>query len=417
MKVLWVTAQVLPLVCEELGLKKNGFGGWVMNMLQQLEKDDQMELAVAMVSAKTKDIMQIKKGKIECFVAPEKDNKNMSIEDRDSIIESFKPDIIHIEGNEFGIHNVFSLIKDIPVLVSLQGILSGYEQYQYGELPIADYMFSPSKHNVVSSWILYFRKHFLFDKRVSIETDTIKNAQYISGRTFWDRAHSYWINPNAEYFPCNRILRPVFYEKKWSYEECEPLSIFVGNGHSPLKGVHNVIDAVALLKREYPNIRLYVAGDNPICKKGFSVKRFGYSNLLRKKIKENDIEQNVIFTGLLSGEKMVERMLKCNVYVLPSLIENSPNTLGEAMIVGMPCVSAYTGGASEMAIDEKECLFYRANDPKLLAWQLKRVFSNRQFAEELGGEARKHANITHDPIHNRDALIFAYNKMLSQQEG
>ena len=70
-----------------------------------------------------------------------------------------------------------------------------------------------------------------------------------------------------------------------------------------------------------------------------------------------------------------------------------------------------------MAIDEKECLFYRANDPKLLAWQLKRVFSNRQFAEELGGEARKHANITHDPIHNRDALIFAYNKMLSQQEG
>lgn len=416
MRVLWVTAQVLPLVCEDLGLKTNGFGGWVMNMLQQLLSVDEMELGVAMVSSKTNNIMCVTKGRIKCYVAPDCGNKGISEENRNSIIEMFNPDIIHVEGNEFGIHNAFSQVKSIPVIVSLQGILSGYEQYQYGELPIADYMFSPSKHNVISSWILYFRKHFLFDKRLLVENETIKNAKYISGRTFWDRAHSYWINPDAVYFPCNRILRPVFYEKEWNYDKCEPLSIFVGNGYSPLKGIHNVIDALGLLKKEYPSIKLYVAGENPICKKGISVKRLGYSNLLRKRIREADVEDNVFFTGSLNGENMVEMMLKCNVYVLPSLIENSPNTLGEAMILGMPCVSAYTGGASEMAVDEKECLFYRANDPKLLAWQLKRVFDNRLFAEQIGINAREHAMITHDPIRNRDALIDAYNKIMASRE-
>ena len=101
------------------------------------------------------------------------------------------------------------------------------------------------------------------------------------------------------------------------------------------------------------------------------------------------------------------------MYVLTSLIENSPNTLGEAMILGMPCVSAYTGGASEMAIDEKECLFYRANDPKLLAWQVKRIFDDDGLAQKLGDSARKHALTTHDPEKNRDALLAAYEDILN----
>ena len=107
-------------------------------------------------------------------------------------------------------------------------------------------------------------------------------------------------------------------------------------------------------------------------------------------------------------------MRRCNVYVLPSLIENSPNTLGEAMMLGMPCVSAYTGGASEMAKDEEECLFYRANDPKLLAWQIRRVFRDKDKAKAMGENAHRHAMHTHDPIRNREMLIEAYKKILQK---
>ncbi len=415
MRILWVTSQVLPLLSDELGVKKSGFGGWIMNMLNQLKNVDDIELGVAMVSKNTDKIIKKDCDGIICYVAHDESQKAISKESRDYIVEDFKPDIIHIEGNEFPIHNSFSKIKMVPVLLSLQGILSGYEPYQYGQLPIADYMFSPSKHNVVSSWILYFRKHLQFDKRVSAETDTIKNVDYITGRTFWDRAHSYWINPKAEYFTCNRILRPVFYENEWNGDEVESHSIFVGNGYSPLKGLHFVLKAVAYIKNEFPDVKLYVAGNSPIVKpKRFDIKKFGYSRLIERLIKENNLEDNVVFTGSLQGEEMVERMKKSNVYVLSSLIENSPNTLGEAMMLGMPCVSAYTGGASEMAIDEKECLFYRSDDSKLLAWQLRRIFKDKDFAKQLGVSAKAHARITHDPILNRDALISIYNKILEK---
>ena len=414
MKIMWVTAQVLPLVADDLKIKKNGFGGWVMNMLNELKTVDDIELSVVMVSNKVTSVLKTTHEKIICYVAPEYLTKDISELDRDSIVKDFSPDIIHIEGNEFGIHNSFSKLKNIPVLLSLQGILSGYEQYQYGEIPIADYLFSPKSGNMISAWILYLRKHLLFNKRISVEEELIKNVKFISGRPFWDRAHSYWINPEAKYFSCNRILRPIFYKQDWNLEQSEKHTVFVGNGYSPLKGLHNVIMAATLLVREYPDLKIYVAGESPIVvKKGFSLHRLGYSNFIKKLIKKYHLENVIVFTGALLGDEMVKCMKKCHLYCLPSLIENSPNTLGEAMMIGMPCVSAYTGGASEMAIDEEECLFYRANDPKLLAWQIRRVFNDDELAKKLGEKAQIHAKKTHDPKSNRDALLQAYYSILN----
>ena len=416
MKVLWVTSQILTYVAGELGIETSGFGGWITNMIEQLRQIPNMDLGIAMVSDTI--IGEIKEYKIDskliCYIAPMLPNKSISDCDRDKIISRFVPDIIHIEGNEFGIQNRFSEVKTVPVLLSLQGILSGIEPYHYGELPIADNLFSNKNKMMISSWVLYFRKHIKFESRVAVEKRTIQNVANLMGRTYWDRAHSYWINPKAKYYSCNRILRPQFYESKWDFNNIQKHSIFVGNGYSPLKGIHFVIKALALLKTEYPDIRLYCTGLSPIEQSRKSIKYYGYSKVIVNLIKDNHLEENVIFMGPQLADKMIERMLISHIYVLPSLIENSPNTLGEAMILGMPCVSAYTGGASEMAIDEKEALFYRANDPKLLAWQIKRIFDDVDFARQLGENAREHAMKTHNPIINRDALISSYEDILNQ---
>lgn len=416
MKILWVTSQVLSYVAEDLNICTTGFGGWVTNMINELRNINDIQIGIVMVSKNIEAMKIIKKNNLICYVAKDIGAKEINEKDMKFVIDDFQPNLIHIEGNEFPIHNSFAKIRNIPVLLSLQGILSGYEPYQYGELPIADYMFEFFSYKSMVAWILFFRKHFCFDKRIKTEIDTIKNVKYIAGRTFWDRAHSFWINTNATYYSCNRILRPKFYTSKWNYNNSNKNSIFVGNGYSPLKGLHNVIEAVALLKKEFPDIKVYVAGNSPIItNKVFSIKKMGYSKYIKKLIKKYNLEKNIIFTGTLNEEQMVEKMLQCNVYVLPSLIENSPNTLGEAMIIGMPCVSAYTGGASEMAMDEKECLFYRANDYKLLAWQLRRVFIDEDLCVKLGENARNHALITHDPIRNRDTLIEIYKNILNNE--
>ena len=417
MRVLWVTAQVLPLVSDKLEIGKSGFGGWVMNMLNQLKQVPELELGVAMVSTKVGELVVYNVEGISCYVAPDKGTKEISDEDRDNIIEKFSPDIIHIEGNEFQIHCAFSRVKTVPVLLSLQGILSGYEPYQYGELPMPEYMIRPKFHNVISSWILFAKKQTLFKSRAKFENEAIANVSYISGRTFWDRARSYWLNPKAEYFVCNRILRDSFYRECWKPGEIEEHTIFVGNGYSPLKGLHFVIDALALLVKEFPDAKVYVSGDCPIIEGGKpSLRKYTYGRILKNKISDYGLQKNVVFIGSLNGDDMIARMKKSNVYALPSLIENSPNTLGEAMILGMPCVSAYTGGAPEMAKDNEECLFYRANDPYLLAWQIRKIFTDKNLAKTIGANARKHALITHNPETNRELLIGAYKTILEKNK-
>ena len=85
-------------------------------------------------------------------------------------------------------------------------------------------------------------------------------------------------------------------------------------------------------------------------------------------ITKMNLQKNVEFLGPLI-EKMVENLSHCDVYLLPSLIENSPNTLAEAMTVGSPIVAASAGGIPSMIMDEREALLYRPEDHKI--WHIK----------------------------------------------
>ena len=68
-----------------------------------------------------------------------------------------------------------------------------------------------------------------------------------------------------------------------------------------------------------------------------------------------------------------------------------------------------------MAQDGKEALFYRSNDPKLLAWNLKRVFDSDELALSLSENGKKKALFTHDPERNAQLLIDAYTDLLKEK--
>ena len=414
-KILWITSQELPVISNDLHTPIYSTGGWVTNMLSILKHESQIVLGVAMVSKKVDSLWIKQIENIIYYVAPEQKKKDISLKDRDKILSLFQPDIIHIEGNEFPIQNTFINTK-YKTLLSLQGILSGCAPFQFGCLQIENDLLNPFSCNFFASWILFLKKQLLFKKRIQLETKSISQSRYITGRTFWDRAHSYWINPQAKYFRCNRILRSSFYHEEWNLENCNKHTIFMGNGYSPLKGLHFVIDAINLLQQEYPDIQLYVAGINPIIRSGINIKKYAYGSIIQRKIHKYKLQNKIHFLGHLHEKEMLESMKQSHVYVLSSLIENSPNTLGEAMLLGMPCIASYVGGAPEMAIDEKECLFYRANDPYLLAWQIKRIFENPNLSKKLGCAAKQHAKITHNPIDNKTALLKIYDDILQDKK-
>lgn len=417
MNVLWVISQMLPEMTEHVGKKASNFGGWVRSMLAELKKEESLSLGVVSCDPSVEAIEHFRQDNVEYWILPIKGkNRDVSEDDCARVLEQFHPDIVHIEGTEWSISKRFSEQKGTVNLVSLQGILNGYEPYQYGDLPIADLMFSWSIKKMIVGWTLFWRKRLLFDHRLAIEKATIENADNIMGRTVWDRAHSYRFNKTAHYYRCNRTLRHSFYTNQWQYEQCQKHAIFVGNGYSALKGGHFVIEAVKQLVDEYPDIQLVFAGEDPYLHKRTDFKkRIGYSYYLRRLLDDPKLKGHITFVGEQSEKDMVNRLLNANVYVLPSLIENSPNTLGEAMIMGVPCVSAYTGGAGEMAIDEKEAFLYRAGDATMMAWQIKRVFDLKDNVMDMCQRAQEHARKTHDPQQNVKDLLFAYQQIVANR--
>ncbi|WP_321372019.1 glycosyltransferase family 4 protein [uncultured Desulfuromusa sp.] len=414
MKVLWIVALPLPSVAHLVGEQKAVFGGWVSSMIAQLSTISDIELGVAMRSPISERIVK-RVGGIQYYFFPQDSKDKFDAQDEDVrwILNDFSPDLLHVEGAEFAYAKKFLKYWPGVNIVSMQGILNGYEPYELGELPICKMLSSLHPIKMIIAAALLVSKIYFFNSRLKVEEETIGLAQNILGRTKWDRAHSYAINHFAPYFSCNRILRNIFYQKLWSVDGMQRHTFFIGNAASPKKGAHIALYALALLKREYPNVKMYVAGISPALTSQFELKKkISYSAYLRYLIKVLDIVDNIEFLGVLQEDEMADILSKVNVYVLSSIIENSPNTLGEAMIMGVPSVSAYVGGAPDMAKDGEEALFYRANDPKLLAYQVKRIFDDDGLAIKLSKSGRIRAIDTHDPKKNLEKLLVAYRAIL-----
>ena len=93
---------------------------------------------------------------------------------------------------------------------------------------------------------------------------------------------------------------------------------------------------------------------------------------------------------------MCQQYLKSHVFVSASSIENSPNSVCEAMILGVPTVSSMVGGVANLLEHGKEGFYYQADAPYMLAHYVKKVFENAEFAQVISGQARERAMLRHD---------------------
>jgi len=108
----------------------------------------------------------------------------------------------------------------------------------------------------------------------------------------------------------------------------------------PIKGLLHLFQALVLLGRKRDDWHLDIVGDGP--------EREGYQTL----VAERGLSDRVTFHGLKSKEEVAEYMRRSDLFVLPSLWENLPCVLLEAMASGLPIVSTKTGGIPEIVTDE-----------------------------------------------------------------
>ena len=414
MRVLWITNFILPIMKQQVFDTQRFSGGWIVVLAEDIVNCDDIELGIAMPAPVT-NVQIISEGKFRYYLIPHRKHNRHDVYPNDcrEIVRHFKPDIIHAHGTEFPRIKTFLDVWDGKAVVSLQGLRTGIKPYSTGGINLAEMVLSGKPAQMLPAVIMAIQKQLYYRRKwLDLEADIITRAQAVIGRTKWDKAHVHNINPHVNYFTCNESLRSSFYVTTRDPSTIQRYSLIKVTAQAPLKGLHHILRALALLKSQYPDVVLKVVDLPPVpCRKMDLKMRYGYPMLIRQLIKSLELQQHITFLGQLTEKQMAHHMSISHAFVLSSSIENSPNTLGEAMMVGLPCVASYVGGVPDMATDNTEVLLYRYDDPIMLAHQISRIFESDNLAHMLTQAARKRALQTHDREANTTRMLQIYKEL------
>lgn len=417
MRILWITNILFPEALEKLTGKGDlrSSGGWMLGSAKMLVCQKEIQLYVASVSPLVNKIEVLEGEKIIFYVLPyRKGNHNYNTKYETywkHINEQVHPDVVHIHGTECS-HGLayINACGNERVVVSVQGLLSSIEPYYCAGLSWKEIYGNLTLHDIIKGNI--YKNQKVFHKGGMLEKETLSKVKHIIGRTSWDKAHVWAINPNANYYVGNETLRSEFYDGSvWNYDKCLPHSIFLSQGSSPLKGLHQVLKAMPLILKYYPNTTIRIAGTDITRNKGlWGLLHFtGYGKIIKRLLQKYDLTDKVIFLGPLNAKQMKEEYLRSNVFICPSSIENSPNSLGEAQILGVPCVASYAGGIPDFMRGFEDNL-YRFEEIDMLAEKVCTTFADSKTNKY--NSAIQIASERHNAQNNILQLIHIYKRIL-----
>lgn len=261
-------------------------------------------------------------------------------------IKKFKPDVIHIWGLEF-IHSAVIPYLEIPYIVHIQGLTSLY---------INTYCppnFSPDDIRKSESWInniinrgLYF-EYTTFCNRAERELKIAPHVRNWIGRTDWDKVASKILSPNSSYYHCEEVMRTDFLKSQWHYHYNGVLNIQTNISDDWYKGVDVILKTAKILKKNGVDFVWNIYGIQANSKK---------VSYISKKINIKPDDVNVFLRGRVDAKTICDSLLKSDVYVHSSYVENSSNAIAEAMMLGVPTIAQYVGGNPTMLRDNSGIL-------------------------------------------------------------
>jgi len=386
----------IPFSIDQLRLEGRGIKsgvGWVAALLGRMIAETDFQFACA-AFGDTRKVQISSDDRITCYVVPGRLDEYGASMDRSlqtcrSLVNEWKPDLIHIHGTEnaYGLLTARDMIQ-YPAVISLQGLMGPYSEWYHffgNNSPINIFLMHrwleiPALRGL---WMEFWK----FRKMAEREREIIKCNRFFMGRTEWDNAYISALNPSAHYFHGGELLREAFWQKRWDLGKARRHRIIFTNAGHPRKGTELLLDAVKLLKPRYPDVHVRIAGRIS--------RRSGYGRYVRRRIGELGQAANEL--GQLNAEELAEELVNAHVFVSPSYIDNSPNAVCEAQLLGMPVISTYTGGVPSLIKDNCTGLFFPSGDAPMLAAKLREVFENDDLASRLGNEARDVAARRHDP--------------------
>jgi len=228
-----------------------------------------------------------------------------------SIVNSLKPDIVHLHGaeNPYYSAGILPIIDKYPQIVTIQGFI---------------------KQSIKRNWEI--------KQRIQIEEEIIKKCKHFGTRTDDMNKVVLDMNPNAilhyHFYPIE--LPKVF---KSNIGGDEPIDCIFFARVCKDKGIEDLLHAIVIIKQKIPNIYLTVIG---------SVSSL-YLNFLMQMCKKLNIKDNVHFLGFQKTQNDVyQYAINAKICVLPTYHDIIPGTIIESMFLKLPVVAYAVGGIPDL---------------------------------------------------------------------
>lgn len=137
------------------------------------------------------------------------------------------------------------------------------------------------------------------------------------------------------------------------------------------KGFSMLIDVVADLEKDFPNLKLMIIGDGPM-----------YDEL-DKKIDKLNLHDSISLAGSLDRDVTLRYIEASDVFVLNTAYEGLSHTILEAMSVGTPIVTTNVGGNPELIDNNKNGFLVGYNNKKDLTHKIETILKSQSVGRRL----------------------------------
>lgn len=155
-------------------------------------------------------------------------------------------------------------------------------------------------------------------------------------------------------------------------------------GIEPRKGLLNLLTAISIVKKENPSVRLHIVG---------RVRKKHYFNSLEKYIKQNNLQNQVIFKGALQEKELKKEYSECSLFVFPSREESQGIVLLEAMAAGKAVVATNVGGIPYVVENHETGLLVEYGNVQELARAIILLLKDGSMRYNLGNCGKEKARL------------------------
>lgn len=417
MRVLWFINVPTKEAAEHLGYENLNIGGWFEALKDEFRKKDDISLAIAFSYKDLHEeyfiINNIKYYKMP-HLKPTKGFKariaklTHRLEPLECVnfylkaIDDFKPDVIQIFGTESNYGLIIDKTK-VPCIIHIQGVLTEYVKKYFSGISRSDiFMHGYFRRLLSGNSLLHL--YYNMKKQSKRELEIFRICKYFLGRTEWDMKVAKQLSPDSKYFHCDEMMRDEFYNVAWRPKENSVKRIYSTFGGQNYKGLDNLAQASLIINAEKKNNVVFKIG-------GLSDKDEVFKIIAKKYGPE--INKYVKPMGRVNPNEIVSEIVNSDLCVHPSHIDNSPNSVCEAMLVGLPVVSTDVGGISSLIENNVDGLLVPSDNLEQLTESILKILNDKELAVKLSNSAKKRAQVRHDKSIIVKNLISIYQKILN----